>query len=181
MRVEPRVGMRLSHITHVTHTPGSRLFITHYRLQTAWANRPPEGIQTGYLRCATCRNMVGFRLHSEASTTARKRRWLVSALIAALLCAGVSIATIRYDLWGALHSGFAIMGMLALMAALGLASWGCLFMLLAEDGVTPLRQSGQHRFKPPRALAAWSKPPQTDWPVSAEIIFHDSDPLDPRA
>ncbi|MFE0417723.1 hypothetical protein [Streptomyces tendae] len=179
MRVGSRVGIRLIHITHTT---GFTTIATHYRIQTAWADRPPEGIQIGYLRCATCGDMVGFRLHSEAGTTARKRRWLVFALVAAVVCAAVSVLTIHYGFWAAEHTETAYLGMSLLMVGPGLASWVSIFILLAEDGVTPLRRrNGQHHFKPLSALVAWSNPPRTDWPVNAEIVFHDSDPLDPSA
>ncbi|MFB8142372.1 hypothetical protein [Streptomyces parvus] len=51
----------------------------------------------------------------------------------------------------------------------------------SEDGVSlaRFRGSGPHGFKPMKMRVAWSKPPATDRPVRAEIVFHDADPPAP--
>ncbi|MFB8142373.1 hypothetical protein [Streptomyces parvus] len=79
-QIGPRVGMRLIHMTHTEHR-GSTTY-HHYRIQTAWVDRPTEGVRTGSLRCATCGDMVGFRLCSQARAKARRRLWLAIGLIA---------------------------------------------------------------------------------------------------
>ncbi|RII15061.1 hypothetical protein DSC45_19390 [Streptomyces sp. YIM 130001] len=171
-QIGPRVGMRLIHVTH-TERRGSTTY-RYYRIQTAWVDRPPERARLGYLRCATCGDMVGFRLHSEAGARARRRWWLAAVLIAATVPAVLSVLTataVHGDEWistTALPIGLALAALIVFVA-----------VLHQEDGVTPVRRkSGPHHFKPLNPRGARSKPHATDWPVRAEIVFHDSDPLD---
>jgi hypothetical protein len=165
--------MRLIHITHTEHR-GSTTY-RYYRIQTAWVDRPPEGVRIGYLRCATCGDMVGFRLHSQARAKTRRRLWLAIALIAAAALTVLIMLTgmmIRSD------AGTESQTLLpsALAAVVLIIS---VTVLPGEDGVTlARRKSGPHSFRPLNPRAAWSKPPATDWPVRAEIAFYDSDPLD---
>ncbi|MEV0636959.1 hypothetical protein AB0I77_18765 [Streptomyces sp. NPDC050619] len=172
-QIGSRVGMRLIHITG-TEYRGSTTY-RYYQIQTAWVDRPPEGVQIGYLRCATCGDMVGFRLHSEAGAKARQRRWLAIALIAGAVLT-VSIALTVMMIRGDESANQTLLPSAFSMVAL---LWSVI-LLRQEDGVTPARrESGPHHFKPLNPRAARSKPPATDWPVRAEFIFYDSDPLDP--
>lgn len=92
-QVGPRVGMRLIHMTHTKHR-GSDTY--HYcRLRTAWVDRPPEGVRTGSLRCATCGDMVGFRARSRARAKARRLLWRALGLIATASLAVTIMITAR--------------------------------------------------------------------------------------
>lgn len=173
-RIGPRVGMRLIHMTHTEHR-GSITY-HHYRIQTAWVDRPPEGVRTGYLRCATCGDMVGFRLHSQARAKTRQRLWLATALVAgAALAVLITLTAMMISRGTGTESRTLVPTALAVVALI-LA----VFFLPGEDGVTlaRLRNSGPHAFKPLKPRVAWSRPPATDWPVRAEIAFHDSDSRD---
>lgn len=171
-QIGPRVGIRLIHHTHTEYSGST----THryYQVQTAWADRPPERVRIGYLRCATCGDMVGFRLHSEAGAKARQRRWLAIALIAATALTALLVLTAMMIRGDEEASVTILPSSLALVALIASRAF-----LLQEDGVTPARRkSGPHRFKPLNPYEARSKPPATDSPVCAEIVFYDSDPLD---
>ncbi|MFJ6611240.1 hypothetical protein ACIQPT_13245 [Streptomyces sp. NPDC091289] len=174
-QIGPRVGMRLIHRTHTEHR-GSTTY-HYYQLQTAWVDRPPEGVRTGYLRCATCGDMVGFRLHSRARAKARQLLWLAIGLIATAALAVTIMVTVKMI---SSDSGTesrtlvpATLSVIALILSVAL--------FLSEDGVTlaRFRGGGPHGFKPMKMRVAWSKPPATDRPVRAEIVFHDTDPLAP--
>ncbi|WP_282793128.1 hypothetical protein [Streptomyces sp. CC224B] len=172
-QIGPRVGMRLIHMTRTEHR-GSTTY-HYYRIQTAWVDRPPEGVRIGYLRCATCGDMVGFRLHSQARAKTRQRLWLAIALIAAAALTVLITLTammIRSD--AGTESQTIVPSGLAVLALILSVT-----MLPSEDGVTlaRLRNSGPHTFKPLKPSVAWSKPPATDWPVRAEIVY-DLAPLD---
>ncbi|WYB30623.1 hypothetical protein V6574_12940 [Streptomyces sp. SM1P] len=92
-QIGPRVGMRLIHMTHTEHR-GSGTY-HYYRIQTAWVDRPSAGVRTGSLRCATCGDMVGFRLRSRARAKARQRVWLAIGLIATAALAVLIVITAR--------------------------------------------------------------------------------------
>lgn len=172
MRIEPRVGMRLTchirrdyHVTAVVHTS----WTDYYGVQTAWVDRPAEGIRSGQLRCVTCGQLVGFRIYSETGARARKRRWLAAALIAAVSVPLVIWAASQYQgaavvSWlGGLVPGLGI-GALASMSILSFC------MLPTEDGVVRANWSLSFKywFKPP---GLWSRPAPNDQPSSPEITF----------
>ncbi|CAM5477012.1 hypothetical protein [Streptomyces griseus] len=171
-KIGPRVGMRLIHMTHTEHR-GSDTY-HYYRIQTAWVDRPPEGIRTGHLRCATCGGLVGFRLRSRARARARQRLWLAVGLIAAAaLAVLIMITATRISSGSGGESRTLVPAALAVVALIL-----SVILLPSEDGVTlaRLRGSGPHGFKPMKMSVAWSKPPATDQPVRAEIVFDDPDP-----
>ncbi|PVC93504.1 hypothetical protein [Streptomyces sp. CS014] len=174
-QIGPRVGMRLIHMTHTEHR-GSNIY-HYYRIQTAWVDRPPQGIRTGSLRCATCGDMVGFRLRSRARAKARQRLWLALGLIAITTLAVTITITARM-----ISSGSGGESRTLVPAALAvLALIVSVLLFPSEDGVTlaRFRGSGPHGFKPMKMRLAWSKPAATDRPVRAEIVFQDSDPPAP--
>ncbi|SBU98188.1 hypothetical protein YW5DRAFT_05787 [Streptomyces sp. Ncost-T6T-1] len=176
-QIGPRVGMRLIHMTHTEHR-GSDTY-HHYRIQTAWVDRPPEGVRTGSLRCATCGDMVGFRLRSRARAEARRGLWLAIGLIAAAALAVLIVITARM-----ISSGSGGESRTLVPAALAVVALiPSVILLPGEDGVSliRLRGSGPHAFKPMKIRAAWSKPAATDRPAPAEIVFHDPDPPAPPA
>ncbi len=164
--------MRLSHMTHTEHR-GSVTY-HYYRIQTAWADRPPEGVRTGYLRCATCGDMVGFRLHSRARAKTRQRLWLAATLISATaLAALIALTATMISSGSGTESRTPVPTALAVVALIL-----SVVFLPGEDGVTlaRLQNSGPHAFTPLKPRVAWSKPPAADWPVRAEIVFSDEDP-----
>lgn len=170
-QIGPRVGMRLIHIIRTERANSATYH--HYRIQTAWVDRPPEANRIGYLRCATCGDMVGFRLHSEARAKARQRWLLAVALIAVAVIAVLIVLTVMM-ISGEGSASLTVLpsGLAVFVPIISVA------LLLGEDGVTLARRnSGPHHFKPLKSRIAWSKPGATDWPVRAEIVFHDSDPL----
>ncbi|WP_228182602.1 hypothetical protein [Streptomyces anulatus] len=177
-RIGSRVGMRLVHMTHTEHR-GSATY-HYYRIQTAWVDRPPEGVRTGSLRCATCGDMVGFRLHSRARARARRRLWLAAVLISASSLAALIVLTARIISDGGTGTQTLVPTALSVLALLV-----SVVVLPGVDGVTSARprNSGPHAFTPLKPRVAWSKPPAADWPVRAEIAFSDAEPgpgpLDP--
>lgn len=174
-QIGPRVGMRLIHMTHTEHR-GSDTY-HYYRIQTAWVERPHEGVRTGSLRCATCGDMVGFRLRSRARAKARQRVWLAIGLIATAALAVLIVITARM-----ISSGSGGESRTLVPAALAVAALiAAVILFPSEDGVTlaRFRGSGPHGFKPMKMRVAWSKPPATDRPVRAEIVFDAPDPPAP--
>ncbi|MGW6467126.1 hypothetical protein [Streptomyces rubiginosohelvolus] len=174
-QIGPRVGMRLIHMTHTEHR-GSDTY-HYYRIQTAWVDRPHEGVRTGSLRCATCGDMVGFRLRSRARAKARRRVWLALGIIAAASLAVLIVITARM-----ISSGSGGESRTLVPAALAVVALiPPVILLPGEDGVSliRLRGSGPHAFKPMKIRAAWSRPPATDRPVRAEIVFDDPGPPAP--
>lgn len=167
MKVGPRVGIRLSHITEV------RARTTYYRLQTAWVDRPPAGSRTGRLRCATCGEMVPFRVRSEAITKARKRN-ILAVLLPALAVFGGAIAAVAV---GGGNLGYSVLAWLGVGIACGsVVSITSALILFREDGVTAthIRQPmGPHRLKPVNSIEAMGKPPTADSLSRAEITFDD--------
>ncbi|GGK16173.1 hypothetical protein GCM10011583_55070 [Streptomyces camponoticapitis] len=170
-QIGPRVGMRLIHITHSEHTSSATYH--HYRIQTAWVDRPPEGARLGYLRCASCGDMVGFRLQSESRAKARQRWLLATALIAPAVVAMLIVLTVTIGEEGNRPLTVLSASLISFVMILSIGA------LLGEDGVTLARRnSGVHHFQPLNPRLARSKPHESDWPVRAEIVFPDSDPLD---
>ncbi|MFC8623081.1 hypothetical protein [Streptomyces anulatus] len=171
-RIGPGVGMRLIHMTHTEHR-GSATY-HYYRIQTAWADRPPEGVRTGYPRCATCGDMVGFRLRSRARAKTRQRLWLAAALVAAAALAVLITLTAMMISSDAGTESLTLVPTALAVVALILS----VVFLPGEDGVTLARprNSGPHAFKPLKPRIAWSKPPAADWPVRAEIVLSDEEP-----
>ncbi|WP_257136783.1 hypothetical protein [Streptomyces sp. f150] len=164
--------MRLIHMTHTEHR-GSDTY-HYYRIQTAWVDRPHEGVRTGYLRCATCGDMVGFRLRSRARAKARRGLWLAIGLIAAATLAVLIVITAKM-----ISSGSGNESRTLVPAALAVVALiPAVILIPSEDGVSlaRLRGSGPHAFKPMKIRVAWSKPPATDQPAPAEIVFHDAAP-----
>ncbi|MFJ4704879.1 hypothetical protein ACIP6I_08480 [Streptomyces anulatus] len=170
-RIGSRVGMRLVHMTHTEHR-GSVTY-HYYRIQTAWVDRPAEGVRTGSLRCATCGDMVGFRLQSRARAKTRQRLWLAAALISASSLVALIVLTARIISDGGTGTQTLVPTALSVVALIVSA-----VVLPGVDGVTSarLRNSGPHAFTPLKPRVAWSKPPAADGPVRAEIAFSDPDP-----
>jgi hypothetical protein len=146
MRVERQVGVRLFHTTRVD----SRMTSTtvHYRVQLTLLDRPETGIRTGWLRCATCGNLVGLGIQSAERTRARKRR----ELLVLVLCVIAGAGLVGYV--GSLPDEGASGGLIAVLAILGVVLFFALvvsgYLLLAEQGVgiTKGRANGPHRTQP---------------------------------
>ena len=146
MRVERQVGVRLFHTTRVDSRMTSTTF--HYRVQLTLVDRPETGVRTGWLRCATCGNLVGLCIQSAERTRARKRRELVVLVLSLIAGAGL------VDYVRSLPDEGVPDGLTAVLAILGVVLFFVLvvsgYLLLAEQGVgiTKGRANGPHRTQP---------------------------------
>jgi hypothetical protein len=85
MRIEPRVKVRLSHVTERRQTFTEEKIT--YRIQSSWADRPPAGITKGRMTCFTCEKPVTLRIYGPDALRRAQRRWLIGVIISGLYLA----------------------------------------------------------------------------------------------
>jgi hypothetical protein len=161
-------------LIHIVDTKVGLTSTTHrYVLQTGWADRPAEGIQTGRALSRVCGKWVTFRLCSRARARARRRREFATALVGVPVAVLLLMTLIRLDTADELSTGAALACLLG-VGVFGATGSIATVMAAIEDGVVLTwkeRRSGPHEVKPLHMSLALSRPKAIDDSERVEIVF----------